>query len=511
MRTKLLQSASVWLAVFLCIAACSDDKTSTAGSGSSTASSGAGGEGGAGGGAGDGAGDVPPECGNGKTEGDGEVEGSEICDGGGETAECDSDCTQVSCGDGMHNVAAGEACDDGNQEEGDACSSTCEVTPFAIAGPDIVELGQAIVGFAGDVALVVQETEAGGRFVVINAHTPRVDGIWIRPNTFVEYRGYAASGAEEIPLTQLSTSKGAWKLGAAANADGRVLVAWSSAEEGIRMHPIDADGLPVGKKDQPVGNKEVVQWDSTLAVAALSDGRFCMLWKQQSEGGTTNALRCVNELGTGFLAPVATFEKVAPSYDYQPALIAAGEGVVAVWPDFNTQPAQSWGQGWSTNGESTSLLFPVAQVRPNEIIGARRPGTGFLIGYSFFSVGVVGDVYAGFSSSPTSFEPAPTAPQGGRLASILTVSAGRMITLWQDRKDDPELRLDLLSSDGKPLAHVPNVSMVGGQGQMSKYRPRAAVTAAGDVMVAWWDYSPPDYKVMLMGVIHPRLLEQLTP
>ena len=277
------------------------------------------------------------------------------------------------------------------------------------------------------------------------------------------------------------------------------------------MHPIDTDGVPVGAKDQPVGDKKLMQSLSTVAVASLSDGSFCMLWKQQIEAATTNALRCVNELGTGFLAPVATFENVAPSYDYQPALISAGQGVVAVWTGFNMQLAQTWGQGWSKKGESSSLLFPVAQVQPNEIIGARRPGTGFLIGYSSSSVGVMGHFYPGFSSPPTSFEPAPTAPKGARLAEILTVSAGRMITLWQDDSDDPALRLDLLSSDGKPLAHVPNVSMVGGQGKVSKYRPRAAVTAAGDVMVAWWDYSPPNYEVMLMGVIHPRLLEQLTP
>jgi len=502
MLTKLLQNASVWLAVFACIAACSDDKTSTTGNGSSTASSGAGGDGGGGGGGGGAA----SLCGNDKVDSK-----DEQCDGGGETAECDSDCTQVSCGDGMHNVAAGEACDDGNQEEGDACSSTCEVTPFVIAGADVVSYRQARDGYAGDIALVVQHAEAGGRFVVINAHTPQVDGEFILRDTSVQYRGYAASGAEEVSLTQLSTSNGAWKLAAAANADGRVLVAWSSHADGIRMHPIDADGLPVGKKDQPVGNKDVVQKESTVATAALSDGRFCMLWKEKSEEATTNALRCVNELGTGFLAPVATFDQVAPTYDYQPALISAGEGVVAVWPGFNAHPAQSWGQGWSTNGESTSLLFPVAQVRPNEIIGARRPGTGFLIGYSFSSVGVVGDFYTGFSSLPTSFEPAPTAPQGGRLAAILTVSAGRMITLWQDSNNDPELRLEFLSADGRPLAHVPNVSMVGGQGKMSKFGPRVAVTAGGDVMVAWWDYSPPNYKVTLMGVIHPRLIEQLMP
>ena len=44
-------------------------------------------------------------CGNGHTDGD------EECDTSGETATCDADCTLPKCGDGLRNVAAGEACD----------------------------------------------------------------------------------------------------------------------------------------------------------------------------------------------------------------------------------------------------------------------------------------------------------------------------------------------------------------------------------------------------------------
>jgi cysteine-rich repeat protein len=49
----------------------------------------------------------------------------EACDQGGSTATCDLDCTEVACGDGLQNPAAGEACDDGNRENLDLCTNEC--------------------------------------------------------------------------------------------------------------------------------------------------------------------------------------------------------------------------------------------------------------------------------------------------------------------------------------------------------------------------------------------------
>lgn len=91
------------------------------------------------------------------TCGDGQVDVGEDCDGRGETATCDVDCTAVTCGDGLRNPTAGElcdpvedavgcdadctpavcgdgyrntateACDDGGTAAGDGCSPTCRV------------------------------------------------------------------------------------------------------------------------------------------------------------------------------------------------------------------------------------------------------------------------------------------------------------------------------------------------------------------------------------------------
>jgi cysteine-rich repeat protein len=59
--------------------------------------------------------------------GDSRVDPGEDCDSGGvDTADCDRDCTRPACGDGVFNVAAGEACDDGNTvDDGNGCDTQC--------------------------------------------------------------------------------------------------------------------------------------------------------------------------------------------------------------------------------------------------------------------------------------------------------------------------------------------------------------------------------------------------
>ncbi len=62
------------------------------------------------------------------TCGNGVVDPPEQCDDDGESAACNANCTHSNCGDTILNSSAGEACDDGNILEHDACSSMCSPT-----------------------------------------------------------------------------------------------------------------------------------------------------------------------------------------------------------------------------------------------------------------------------------------------------------------------------------------------------------------------------------------------
>lgn len=72
--------------------------------------------------------------------GDGVESASEVCDEGMDTATCDIDCSAPMCGDGHVNkqftpagASGPEQCEDGNSNNGDGCSSTCRLEPFALA------------------------------------------------------------------------------------------------------------------------------------------------------------------------------------------------------------------------------------------------------------------------------------------------------------------------------------------------------------------------------------------
>lgn len=76
--------------------------------------------------------------------GDFSIDSGEDCDEGGvDTATCDADCTFVSCGDAHANTAAGEQCDDGNDNDGDACTNDCQINPSVI--PAASDWGLAVL------------------------------------------------------------------------------------------------------------------------------------------------------------------------------------------------------------------------------------------------------------------------------------------------------------------------------------------------------------------------------
>lgn len=59
------------------------------------------------------------------TCGNGALDPGESCDTGGPSESCDFDCTPAQCGDGVHNAAAGEACDVGTWDEV-TCDNQCQ-------------------------------------------------------------------------------------------------------------------------------------------------------------------------------------------------------------------------------------------------------------------------------------------------------------------------------------------------------------------------------------------------
>ena len=137
--------------------------------------------------------------------GDGIVGADEACDGGGEaTADCDADCTEVVCGDGVVNSAAGETCDDGNTEV-EACDygeSSCVVCGSActeVAG-EVLYCGNGTVegdeacDEAGDTSACdadCTEADCGDGYLNTSANEACDDG-----NTVTEICDYGVESCE---------------------------------------------------------------------------------------------------------------------------------------------------------------------------------------------------------------------------------------------------------------------------------------------------------------------------
>jgi hypothetical protein len=87
------------------------------------------------------------------TCGDMFIDPGEECDDGGESPECDADCSLVLCGDRMTNASAGEECDDGNMADGDRCSSRCYYQPTTCGdGAGVCDADETCLNCPGDCA-----------------------------------------------------------------------------------------------------------------------------------------------------------------------------------------------------------------------------------------------------------------------------------------------------------------------------------------------------------------------
>jgi len=78
--------------------------------------------------------------------GDGIVEAEEECDG---DDNCTDQCTEHRCGDGI--LGPGESCDDANEEDGDACNTSCELGPAAIVDVSLGEFHTCALSMDGRV------------------------------------------------------------------------------------------------------------------------------------------------------------------------------------------------------------------------------------------------------------------------------------------------------------------------------------------------------------------------
>ncbi|MFP2911107.1 DVUA0089 family protein, partial [Pyxidicoccus sp. 3LFB2] len=181
--------------------------------------------------------------------GDGNVTGSEECDGGG---QCTNTCERVAvCGDGF--LDAPEACEDGNTTDGDGCSRTCavegaptEVEPNATraeadaratAGTPVRITGNgrysALLSSASDVDLYRVELSAPVvvRFETFHGGLQRCDAggvtrVRLLGSTGVLIAESSSEGIRECSALLYSLAAGVYYVEASADSGGEVPFAY---------------------------------------------------------------------------------------------------------------------------------------------------------------------------------------------------------------------------------------------------------------------------------------------
>ncbi len=193
--------------------------------------------------------------------------GPEPCDAGGvQTAGCEADCRVPVCGDGTVNTLAGEACDDGNQIDGDGCSADCS----AIERRVFISSNQ----YGGDMDFALDNPDILTGLALADA---RCNALAASARLSGTFKAWLSDMTTEPAARMDTTFSGVYRLG----SDGFPVVAtgWLDLVDGSLALPIDVD-----ESGTTIANFKNV-WTNTLPDGTRASNLHCEGWT--STDGTT--------------------------------------------------------------------------------------------------------------------------------------------------------------------------------------------------------------------------------
>jgi hypothetical protein len=417
-----------------------------------------------------------PACGNGK------VEDKEQCDKGASNMDapcvacCRTDCTWQICGDGIVDVAFGEACDNGAGDWRDGCESCVAIEQALVKySPDNVATtalhgGGWVVAWeeAGVKARTLDQNDlaASQEIDISSSSDPYVqsslgsvapvgDGfvaVWrLRSGgDAVQAALYGATGVQTVaPFTFSQGIGGASARNdpdvASALSTGDFVVAWqdNGNAQTIVARRGSANGQPVG--DEFPVSTSAVQGASRPAVAVAPDGDFAVVWSGTSAAYdcTTTWLRTYHADGTPWGAEAPAGSTGVPCHG-KPAVASLGaQGFEVVWDGrINSFDEEGAIQARRFAWDGTAALPPVAVAPTN-------------LGY-------------GTDCTPR----------------VAADASGRTLVVWQDQRANPD-------SDILARAYGPDGQPAGGEQRVNLHTkgvqqgPHVTALAAGGFVVGW--------------------------
>lgn len=449
---------------------------------------------------------APDLCGNGR------LDDGETCDPGQETADCDDDCTTPACGDGNYNASAGEQCDDGNSEGGDACDASCSPTTFDL----LDEIGEySSDGFA--LRPSVGTTPIGGE--------PHFVVVWVERGSGKRQVAMRVYGRDGIPVANrlvLSQTGDASCSAIATNGEGRSVVTWvtenprESNQHETHYSVLEPGGQPRAGGELSVPDSDGATYEGCPEVAAAPTGEFCIIWSRNDGHERTYCLDAAGDpAGEPQQLGASISGSVAISWGAR-AIWGMPEGFVASW--FDETSGHLVAQSLDPEGAPDGSAFEVTDLETHSYVG-----NGFAIGSdgAFFASGGINNVFTGSEPKPRfvfqRFD-APDDPDGAlQLAGeahdtdyggrLVGSPSGEFLSLWSDfdvgtsgctlyaRKHQPSGQ-HATGPDGEPRSLVPGAPTKCG------LHPEGAVTEEGDVMLVWSLWATDGGPMRLQGIIY---------
>lgn len=210
------------------------------------------------------------------------------------------------CGNGTVEFGAGEACDDGNTDGGDGCSSTCAIEALLdLVGPGSSE-GPTPALAAGERRWAVVELGSAGSVAAqLDASSCEAGALQLRDAEVLEGTEYRLLG----------TSNERCELPARAVGAGRYLVQLDGGDEGRDPASISVQAAPAGCGDQILQGTELCDDGNAIA------GDGC-------------APDCTFELAEDVTEPIVDYTTDLPEDGYQAFRISTVEGSIRIRPTF---------------------------------------------------------------------------------------------------------------------------------------------------------------------------------
>jgi len=222
----------------------------------------------------------PPVCGNGRTE------AGEACDDGNASDDdaCKNDCTPNVCGDGFINPAV-ELCDDGNLTDGDGCESDCTYTPVSqgVSAGGTVTTDPTNSGATPDRPVQSAVTSPNAGQVTIASATATAD-----PSGYqvvgTQLQISAPPADPDTPLVLVLT------IDASAIPPGIDPTQLTVTRNGVPLVP--CTGAPGVASPDPCVESSTLLLDGDVQLTALTS--HASLWSVVVRGLSTTEQKCVN-------------------------------------------------------------------------------------------------------------------------------------------------------------------------------------------------------------------------